>query len=273
MIKIQSKEGKAGGCIGIFFSIVLIIICSIFIIVLSGEIFGRLQYGVKDIYDFQANEINKNHYATMKPVKVYDCIYATYSTDSETGETHVNAYYYVVKYKENETLIVKTKPNTDFEYIMDKMLDETSGDTALGTIEGRFVGLNYAVRDEYDVWLDEYGYLYEDLPENVSVCNYILDCSEKFSTTLTIFIICCVLVLGTIIFWVAFIITAAKGGKNKLLPLTPGTSFIPELTNTTPTQGSTFNKGINTFENYGESNASDIRSGNVKSFNPYDSNK
>ncbi len=269
------KRGKAGGCISIFVSIVLVLLSIVFIFITSGPVFGRIKYGIKDIYDFQPDEIQTNRYASMKPVRVYDCFFATYSTDSDTGETTVNNYYYAVQFKDKETLIVKTRPGTKFEYIMDSMLDDISGDPSLGTIEGVFKSLNYNVMEEYNDWFENYAGIYGELPADTQVCGYILDCSHTFTATLIFFIAACVVLMLVVVLWIVFIVTAAKGGKNNILPPTPGMSFIPEQTNSTPTQGSTIPVNSTMPNAYGRTdavNSADIRIGDLKSYNPYDRN-
>ena len=266
------KKGRIGGCAGIFISIALLLLSMVFILFTIGPVMGRVQHGVKDIYDFTPDEIQKNRYAQMTPLTVYDCFYTTYSKDSDTGEITIDNYYYAVYYDSNEVLIVKTRPDTNNEYRMDRMLNGSPGET----IEGVFSPLTSEVNRAFNEWL-EYESDLELFPKDIKVCTYVLDCSNSFTATLVTFIIACVVFIATILFWVAFIITAAKGGKNNILPQMPGTSYIPEQTNSTPSQGVTLPKIDNTFlyqnNTPPETNVPSIRQGDIRSYNPYDMNK
>ena len=122
------KKGNVGGCVGIFVSVVLILMSVIFIMLTAGPVFGRLQYGVRDIYSLNPDEIKENRFVTIDISNVYGCFYTTYSTDSETGTTEVDNNYFSVPYTANNVLVIKTRPSTNNERLIVDLWSNSSAD-------------------------------------------------------------------------------------------------------------------------------------------------
>ncbi len=245
------KRGNAGGCIGIFLSCVLLFIGIIFFAVTAGPVFGRLQYGVSDIYSLSPNEIKENRYVTIEISDVYGRFFTTYSTDSETGKKEVDNYYYATPYTDDNVLVIKTRPYTQDEGIINGICsghyDPNSITIKLeGVLEKRSVN----IENQYAMWaesqkntlINKYG---DDFNE-LQTFEYVLDCSNTFAGTLVMFIISAVLIIGVIVFWIIFFAIASKGKKRPMYAYPQG-SYIPQQTNTTPVNGMTMPQQMNTF--------------------------
>ena len=91
------KRGNAGGCIGIFLSCVLLFIGIIFFAVTAGPVFGRLQYGVSDIYSLSPNEIKENRYVTIEIADVYSEMVAYKLIFTKMDETGAKGNLYNIR--------------------------------------------------------------------------------------------------------------------------------------------------------------------------------
>ena len=245
------KKGNVGGCVGIFVSVVLILMSVIFIMLTAGPVFGRLQYGLRDIYSLNPDEIKENRFVTIDISNVYGCFYTTYSTDSETGTTEVDNNYFSVPYTANNVLVIKTRPSTNNERLIVDLWSNSSADNNNHiTLEGVLEKRSSSVRDEYSDWKNnEKNFLinrYDESILNTDTYEYVLDCSNTFTGILITFIIACVLLISVIVFWVSILIIANKG-KNKPLQAYSQGSYIPTQTNSTPDRGATLPPQMNTF--------------------------